>query len=216
MRNWQESRRTLSMSAVLPVMKSGNHSSKPSDTTLNMISGDYHQGPELLLRSVNLSCNSLSNLSERFQSFGSNGSKALRPRHEGVRSSAGDIRNESPLKGSQQSLGYCIPLSDVVVADFHDDNLLFLTTQKHGFFEFSFDSKNSRDLMTAFLGATLPEERITKTKNASGPTFLDPICSFDVEALTNTRIQEQVKRETLSDKMRRRVAHITLQIGESE
>lgn len=45
MRNWQQPRRKPSMSAVLPVMKSGSNSSRPSDTTLNMIDGDYHQGP---------------------------------------------------------------------------------------------------------------------------------------------------------------------------
>jgi hypothetical protein len=113
-------------------------------------------------------------------------------------------------------MGYCIPLSDVVVADVHDDHLLFLTTQKQGFFEFSFDSKNAFDLMTAFLGAWLPEERITRMKNesTSATTFLDPICSFDVEAFTNTRIQEKVKHETLSEKMRRKVVHIAFQMGE--
>lgn len=215
MRNWQKPQRKPSLS-VLPVIKTGSHSSTPSDTALNMIDADCHQGPELLLRSVNLSSNSLSNLSERFHSFGSNGSNQLRARQK-VWNSA-DFRHESPLKRSQP-MGYCIPMSEAVVAVVHDNNFLFLTTQKHGYFEFSFDSKNSRDLMTAFLAASLPEERITNTKTfavAPDHPYLDPICSFDVEALTNKRIEEQVKYETLSEKMRRKVAHVALQIGESE
>jgi hypothetical protein len=205
------------MSAVLPVMNGGSHAHSRNPSSDSLMSGDCHQGPELLLRSVNLSSTSLSNLSERFQSFGSNGNNALRSSRHEVKKSASDFRSPSPLKRSQP-MGYCIPLSDVVVADVHDDHLLFLTTQKQGFFEFSFDSKNAFDLMTAFLGAWLPEERITRMKNesTSATTFLDPICSFDVEAFTNTRIQEKVKHETLSEKMRRKVVHIAFQMGESE
>jgi len=219
MRNWQPHRRKPSLGDVLPVMKSNSNGSKPCETTMQMINGDYHQGPELLLRVVNASSTSLNKLGDgngrfsgRFHSFSSSGSQ-LRARQKVWNSSPDRIRNESPLR----SLGYCIPLSDIVVADIHDDHLLFLTTQKNGYFEFSFDSKNARDMMVAFLTASVQAERITTTSTGREEhSRLAPICSFDVEMLTNNRIQDHVKQETLSEKVKRKVVHVALQIGESE
>lgn len=205
------------MSDVLPVMKTTSNSSKPSDTTLQMINGDYHQGPELLLKAVNSSSSTSLNqmadgsgrFSERFHSFGSNGQLRSRQR---VWNSTDSKRHESPMR----PMGYCIPLADIVVADVHDAHLLFLTTQKNGYFEFSFISKNARDMMVAFLTASLAQERIITSCTSQDEHEFDAICSFDVEALTNNRIQERVKHETLSEKIQRKVTHVALQIGESE
>jgi hypothetical protein len=110
-------------------------------------------------------------------------------------------------------MGYCIPLTDVVVADVHDERPVFLTTKQSGYFECSFDSKNARDMLVTFLTASLPKERIS-TNHTKQKSKLTPICSFDVEMLTSHRIQQQVEHETLSEKVRRKVAHVALQIGE--
>lgn len=221
MRNWQPKQKR---SVVLPVL---NHTNDAS--TLQMIHGDYHQGPELLLRAVNVSNGSLSqmdganNNSRRFsegRSFGSHGSQ-LRARQHVWNSTT--ERQESPPK-RPLPMQYTIPLSNVVVADFFNVHLLHLTTQSHGYFEFSFLSKNARDTMVAFLTASLPPERIlscssgaaSATRHQEEDKWNAPICSFDVETLTNRRIQERVEQETLSEKLKRKVAHVALQIEASE
>ena len=198
MRNWQPHKRRPSFGDVLPVMKSISH-----DSALLR-----QGGPELLFRAVHDSSTCLHG-SERFHhSFSSSGSQ-LRARHHVWNSET--KRHESPMR----SMGYCIPLTDVVVADVHDERPVFLTTKQSGYFECSFDSKNARDMLVTFLTASLPKERIA-TNHTKQKSKLTPICSFDVEMLTSHRIQEQVEHETLSEKVRRKVAHVALQIGESE
>ena len=99
MRNWQAQRTSLASNFddVLPVRKSTSNSSKPSDTTLQMIEGDsHHQGPELLLRLVSTSTASSNGsdngrFSESFNSFGSAGT--LRAK----RKVWAERRQESPI-----------------------------------------------------------------------------------------------------------------------
>lgn len=195
------------MSSVLPVRKSSSNASKPSDTTLQLIQG----GPELILREVNLSTNSLnhgnldkSQFSDRFHSFGS------------FRQASGEAgRHDDSTLTRRPMMDYCIPLSDVVVADVLDARLLFVTTHNHGYFEFSFWSKNALDLMVAFLSASLAKERVVITvTEEQDSVWQDPLCSFDVETLTANRMKERVQQETLSEKFRRKVAHVAFQIGE--
>lgn len=202
MRNWQPKRM------------------KHSDRTLQLLRGSdaFHQGPELLLKAVHSSNTNLSQLdmragSERFHSFGSSGQ--LRSRQQ-VWNAEKPSRQASPLK---RPMGICIALSDVVVADVHDVNLVYLTTNKSGYFEFSFLSRNARDMMCAFLSASLPEERILSSslhEQHDDGNWQVPTCSFDVEMLTNKRIQERVERETFSEKVKRKVSHVALQIEASE
>ena len=207
MRNWQPQKsRSPSVSKlddVLPVMHANSNSSKPSDTTMKIIQGDAHYGPELLLRMVDSSSLSLHD-ADHFDSLGS--STQLRSRRK-----VWCERRESPRP---QRIEYCIPMSDIVVADLQDAHLLFLTTLSNGYFEFCFRTANARDMLVAFLNASLSPERILS--QASPEKERDPFCSFDVETLTAKRIEERMRTETLSEKLRRRVAHVALQIGESE
>jgi hypothetical protein len=221
MRNWQPKQKP-----ILPVLNN-NTRHEHTSTTLQMIHGDddYHQGPELLLRVVNASNGSLSSsqmdnnnnrrVSDRFHSFGSHGSSSQLRARQHVWNSTTE-RHESPPK-RPAPMQYTIPLSDVVVADLNTN--VHLTTKSHGYFEFSFRSKNARDLMVAFLTASLPPERIITCSAANREEEWNaPICSysFDVETLTNRRIQERVEQETLSEKLKRKVAHVALQIEASE
>ena len=208
MRNWQPQKTRSSslgkLDDVLPVMNGNSNSSKPSDTTLKTIQADAHRnGPELLLRVVDPSSLSL-NDADHFDSLGS--STQLRSRRK-----VWADRRESPRP---QRIEYCIPMSDIVVADLQDAHLLFLTTLSNGYFEFCFRTANARDMMVAFLNASLSPERILSHPRPEKE--LDPFCSFDVETLTAKRIEERMRTETLSEKLRRRVAHVALQIGESE
>jgi hypothetical protein len=101
------------------------------------------------------------------------------------------------------------------VADVHDAHVLYLTTLSYGYFEFSFRTANARDMMVAFLNASLIPERILSQANPpKEKNCEDPLCSFDVETLTANRIEERIRTESFSEKLRRKVAHVALQIEE--
>jgi hypothetical protein len=210
-------------------MKSNSNSSKQSES-------------ELILRTVNLSTGSLNasdasngRFSDRFDSFGSSNQRRsvsrLKVRAERCASPARGARvprprrNSSPAFSEQQPpppprpqpIGCTIPISDIVVADVHDAHVIFLTTLSNGYFEFCFHTANARDMMLAFLSASLGPERMLSQAAGGPPTeenVEDPACSFDVETLTANRIEERMRTESFSEKVRRKMAHVALQIEE--
>lgn len=226
MRNWQPQKTVTApyigkLDDVLPVMKSNSNPSKQSES-------------ELILRTVNLSTGSLNALdasngrfSDRFDSFGSSNQRRSGSRHkvraERCASPARGVprprRSASPAFSEQpprpQRIGCTIPISDIVVADVHDAHVIFLTTLSNGYFEFCFRTANARDMMVAFLNASLGPERIL---SQAGPpkeeNLEEPACSFDVETLTANRIEERMRTESFSEKVRRKMAHVALQIEE--
>lgn len=169
-----------------------------------MIRGDaHHHGPELLLRVVHASTGSLKGLEAANGQRG--GSQSLR-----AKSKIWAERSQSPAR--PQPVGCTIPISDIVVAYVQDASLLFLTTREHGYFELSFRTENARDMLVAFLKKSLSPERILVEKEQK---WDEPHRSFDVEALTANRIEERMRTEGIGERLRRKVAHVALQIGES-
>ena len=133
---------------------------------------------------------------------------------------------------------YRFHASDIIVVDVVADSedttpaaersrRIYLTTISSGYFECSFDSLNSHSVMVAFLKAVLPSERInrkgelkTNTQEAFAATMsccaTDIRETYDMENFTARELKETVERESLFDKLRRRISHILGQCGDCE
>lgn len=112
-------------------------------------------------------------------------------------------------------LPYSIPLSAIVVVD-ASRHILYITTSKTGYFEFTFSTQNAHDVLLAFLSNSLEAERITYSDPAKSLVQDDETASFDVEALTATRLKETVKSESMGQKLRRKMVFIASRISESK
>ena len=132
---------------------------------------------------------------------------------------------------------YRFHASDIIVVDVVADSedttpaaersrRIYLTTISSGYFECSFDSLNSHSVMVAFLKAVLPSERINrkgelKTNTQAFATTMsccttDIRETYDMENFTARELKETVERESLFDKLRRRISHILGQCGDCE
>jgi len=110
-------------------------------------------------------------------------------------------------------LPYSIPLSAIVVVD-ASRHILYITTSKTGYFEFTFSTQNAHDVLLAFLSNSLAAERITYGDPAKSLVLDDETVSFDVEALTATRLKETVKSESMGQRLRRKLVFIASRISE--
>lgn len=147
------------------------------------------------------------------------------------------MRQRQPDVEVPEIQSFVVPLSDIVVVDIYapdpSSNALFrnndrmnVTTMNNGYYEFYFQTQMSYDILLAFLRANLAAERITD--GAGNNTSIDNgyiqpqlsrCCSgelFDAETLTARRMKERVQTESISEKLRRKAAHVATRIGECE
>jgi len=109
---------------------------------------------------------------------------------------------------------YPIPISDILVVDTSRSYApIYLTTTNMGYFEFTFSTQNSHDILLAFLTSSLPSERVTCQLSADR-TFDDSTATFDVEALTARRLREKVKAETFGERVRRKMTFFASRFSE--
>jgi hypothetical protein len=202
--------------------KSRSFGSSAFDRTVT--TGVEQHGPEILLNplhnrmSVNACCSGELGdpiqLSQRFTSFGSgdNGS-----RHGSRR---------SPKRDGRKRLGdMTIPVGDIMVVDMYghrDSHRTNITTQSHGFFEFTLESRNGQEVLLAFLKAGLPKERVMDGQIPRSPSGFSQAThstgsrSFDVEAFTASRMAERIRHETFSEKLHRKVRRVVSSLEESK
>mmetsp|Transcript_29973 Transcript_29973/g.43791 ORF Transcript_29973/g.43791 Transcript_29973/m.43791 type:complete len:428 (+) Transcript_29973:147-1430(+) len=153
---------------------------------------------------------------------------------------AASVQNLACLKS------YAIPLGDIVVVDvdgansrdFDDKthsmqggNRMGVTTMSNGYFEFSFISKNSHDVLMAFLQSSLPPEKMTMgstygnvpgreiinsdSGNSSSFTpILEKKSSVDMDKLTEKEIKDSVNAESLPQRIRRKMTTVVERFGE--
>lgn len=112
-----------------------------------------------------------------------------------------------------------------------------ITTLSNGYFEFSFHSNNSRDVLVAFLKSSISVDRFTSLcpvkNNKVFKTKLDTIKSvrsidtkssfssskkgistFDIDNFTEKAMNDWVKTESITEKMKRRVDVFSTRLGE--
>jgi hypothetical protein len=185
---------------------------------------DQH-GPEILLNplhnhmAVHACCSGELGdpiqLSHRFASFGS-----------GDNGSRHGSRHRSPKREGRKRLGdVMIPVGDIMVVDMYghrDSHRTNITTMSHGFFEFTLESRNGQEVLLAFLKASLPKERVMDGQIPRSPSGFSQNTgstgsrSFDVETFTASRMKERLRRETFSEKVRRKVGRVVSSIEESK
>jgi hypothetical protein len=118
-----------------------------------------------------------------------------------------------------------IPVRDIMMMyttgsskDPSEVNRINITTMSSGFFELTMDSTNGRDVVKAFLKASMPKERVVASgdlsRTRSGST--QSTKSFDVEAFTATRMSERLKSESLTEKVQRRIDRFVTSLNESK
>eukprot|EP00540_Astrosyne_radiata_P011434 CAMPEP_0116849720 /NCGR_PEP_ID=MMETSP0418-20121206/15742_1 /TAXON_ID=1158023 /ORGANISM="Astrosyne radiata, Strain 13vi08-1A" /LENGTH=214 /DNA_ID=CAMNT_0004481499 /DNA_START=109 /DNA_END=753 /DNA_ORIENTATION=- len=129
--------------------------------------------------------------------------------------------HHSPTNTSTQSKSgtWTISVSDIVVVDVQGlrcSGPLYMTTLHQGTFEYMFSTANAHDVLLAFLNARLPRARISRStpKALSSPGISESDCSFDVEAFTAKKLQEKIRTEPWTEKMRRRVWRIADRLEE--
>jgi len=114
-------------------------------------------------------------------------------------------RQEQERKKEKVILPFSVPISDILVVDTSRNYApIYLTTTNMGYFEFTFSTQNSHDVLLAFLTNSLPSERVT-CDILNTVTFDDSTATFDVEALTARRLRETVKSETFRERVRRKM-----------
>jgi hypothetical protein len=119
-------------------------------------------------------------------------------------------------------------------------NRIHITTTSSGLFELTTDSTNGREVVIAFLKASMPKERVvmgnpdggatsavggegtrrdlatSRTRSGSTQHTQSSRSSFDVEAFTATRMSERLKSESLTEKVQRRIHRFVTSLDESK
>lgn len=185
-------------------------------------SSEPDHGPELILTPVrNPSMHRCSSaefnhqpvqMSERFASFGSvDGERAYRKTPQSQR--------------SQKAKDTVVPVSEIMMVDMYghlDSHRTNITTLNLGFFEFNMESRNGQEILLAFLKNSLPKERVSGGRLPRSPTGFSQNSastgnsSFDVEALTASRMKNRIENESFSEKLRRKVTRVVNSIEESK
>lgn len=174
-------------------------------------------GPELVLTSnqspVMVPVTSLGHFSEPLSTSRRLGSGNMARRS----SSRQRTRNMDTMNSTTVLRDFSVPVVDIMVVDMFgrgDSHQCNITTMSHGYFELTMENRNGQDILMAFLNANLPKERVMggmrKRTNSelSSDTKSTGTASFDVEAFTATRMTERIKRETMSEKLRRKVVRV--------
>ena len=123
-----------------------------------------------------------------------------------------------------------ITLVDIItsLSNNDDSTLIRIITKSTGYFEFRFDSRNSHDLMVAFLKSSLPSSSFSN-KGTSSSRSEHPYISlcassekgskgstFDMDNFTAKEMNHWVKTETISEKLRRRANMLSSKVNESK
>lgn len=105
---------------------------------------------------------------------------------------------------------------------FRGYRICFITGSR-GAFELEFENKNGRDIMMAFLQATLPGERFvhcgsgsTAERSVDGSDTASYLSALDLEKLTERLAAERQYNETMSEKLRNGVGKVVSRMEESE
>ena len=96
------------------------------------------------------------------------------------------------------------------------DDPLYVTLLTGVYMEWTFNSSNARDLVCAFLAASLPKERIDISSTSHSIDACGTAESFDVEMLTAKRMRERLQGESWGEKLRRKVVHVANRMTECE
>jgi hypothetical protein len=107
-----------------------------------------------------------------------------------------------------------IPCADILLVE--GDDPLYVTLLTGEYMEWTFDSRNARDVVCAFLAASLPKERIDTSSTNHSLDACGTAESFDVEMLTANRMRERLQGESWGEKFRRRVIHVANRVTECE
>jgi hypothetical protein len=187
-------------------------------------------------------------LSDRFLSFGSvdhslsnPSGRAGLPRsprspnaswHKVVVAAAADASGNDTTTTRRRIGTVTVPVKDIMMMDTNGAggnndhassavNRININTMSSGFFEITMDSTNGREVVLAFLKASIPKERVMsggnnlrRSHSHSTHTTVSTK-SFDVEAFTASRISERLKSESISEKMQRRVYRLVTSLDES-
>mmetsp|Transcript_12671 Transcript_12671/g.18622 ORF Transcript_12671/g.18622 Transcript_12671/m.18622 type:complete len:309 (+) Transcript_12671:111-1037(+) len=205
---------------------------KPTSTRsgINTTIAESDDGPELLLKPLltladtlmaesplHLSDNDKSNPSSRNSSRTRGSSRSIsRASSTSRRRKWSDMyedNKEAEREEKKDLSPYSIPLSDIVVVD-ASRPFTNITTRCMGYFEFTFSTQNAHDVLLAFLSNSLPAERIAFGDPTASHDQEDDSISFDVEALTATRLKETVQSETMGQKMRRKMVFFASRLSE--
>jgi hypothetical protein len=175
-------------------------------------------------------------LSNKFGSFGSTSPTAERVSRLRL-SGSGAIHGVSSTSQHHRlpSIGtVTIPLRDILLASALDNSgskntnspphQTTVTTVSAGYYELTMDNLNGQLVLMAFLRANLPKTKLCDLNENLGlprsPSNMTQTThstkSFDVEAFTATRMTERLQRESVAEKVQRRIHRIVTSLEESK
>jgi hypothetical protein len=204
---------------TVKIAKSGSGASRKGSNQVDTDSDD-HDGPELRLQQEEQeqwawsSSHGINSTGQRIRTNSINDKRKIWAELRQAPNSESRVQTNEPIR---------IPCIDILVVDVMtgmrttDISPLFLTTKAGSYIEFTFSSRNSHDILVAFLTATLTPECIQST---CIPMINVSSCgtsqSFDVEMLTSLRMRERLNDESWGEKTRRKMIHVANRIAEGE